>query len=482
MNPFWGCLRTGEVRVHPQNDLGGSHALGCDGGVRAPAEATMASIGDYELEAPIASGASATVWRGRRRGPVPQAVAVKRVARTAPPAAIEALRREAELLGSLDHPHLMRVLDVVEDEGAVAVVMPLAPGGSLAALLEDRGRLAPGEAVAVLAPVADALASAHRRGVVHGDVKPANILFTSDGEPLLSDFGIARRLHGASTGVAGTPPYLAPEVAEGAAPDERADIYGLGAVLHEVLTGAAPGPAGAGGAGAGIPAALAGPVVRALAVRPDDRYASASELARELRGAVHPTQVVLPGPATSTSSGAHPTRNWGPRPARRRLPQVPRWLAVVAVVAVVLGVAGVVLRPGRREAVACPEPAPIPRAGAEAVEGDFRGDGCARRAIWADNVLVVALEGAGPPRQLRLGQPGDQLVVGDWDCDGAETPALYRPATGAVLYFDDWPAPGGSLTSRPPEPSGVSGGTARVERGRPPSCARVVVEPSAPAA
>ncbi|MBW3557326.1 MAG: serine/threonine protein kinase [Actinobacteria bacterium] len=444
-----------------------------------PAEAAMASIGDYELEAPIATGAFATVWRGRRRGRVPQAVAVKRVTRTAPPEAVEALRREAELLGSLDHPHLMRILDVVDDDGAVAVVMPLAPGGSLAGLLEDRGRLAPGEAVAVLAPVADALASAHRRGVVHGDVKPANILFTSDGEPLLSDFGIARRLHSPATGWAGTPPYLAPEVAQGATPDERADVYGLGAVLHEVLTGSPPpyGPASSPRPPDGIASSLTGALRRALAAQPEERFASASELARELRGAVPPGQVVLPGPATAASSGAHPTRNWGPRPQRRRLPQVPKWVAAVGVVAVVLGLAGALLRPQRDDPPACPDQVAD---GPQVVKGDFRGDGCVRAARWIDNVLTVDLEENGPARHLRLGRPGDQLLVGDWDCDRDETPALYRPTTGAVLYFDDWPPPGGSLDSRPPQESGVVNGRARVEQGAAPECARVVVDQGGP--
>lgn len=449
----------------------------------------MGALGDYELAERLGTGGQGTLWRGRRRGPVAHDVAVKRLPPGAPAEAVEALRREAELLAALDHPHVVRVLDVVEDDEGVALVMQFAPGGSLAALLAARGRLAPGEAVAVLAPVADALASAHHRGVVHGDVKPANILFTSDGEPLLGDFGVARRLGPGPLGLAGTPEYLAPEVAEGAEPDERADVYSLGVVAHEALSGSLPfsGPSPlavlrAAAAGSppplvGQPEALAAEVARAMARQPGERHASAAQLARSLRAALPPSDVVLPGPAPTADGGPHrPTRSWGPRPSRRALPTVPRWAGVVAAAAVAVGAAALVVRPGggaedrcRAEGVAAPP-------GATVVRGDFRGDGCPSDAVWADNVLAVAL-GDGPPRRLRLGQPGDQLVVGDWDCDGDDTPALYRPSTGAVVYFDDWPDPGGSLQSRAPEQTGRPGAEAVVDEAGGGRCDRVALRP-----
>jgi serine/threonine protein kinase len=123
----------------------------------------------------------------------------------------------------------------------VALAMQFAPGGSLADLLAQRGRLAPGQVVAVAAPIAEALASAHRRGVVHGDVKPANVLFTSDGEPLLSDFGVARTLgQVTSDQVSGTAGYLAPELLDSARPDPRTDVYSLAVVCYQALTGAPP--------------------------------------------------------------------------------------------------------------------------------------------------------------------------------------------------------------------------------------------------
>jgi serine/threonine protein kinase len=191
----------------------------------------MVSVGDYDLEQQIGAGASGTVWKAHRRGPVARTVALKRLRSGSGAADLARMRREATVLTELDHPHVVRVLEVLHDGDGVAIAMQYAPGGSLDDLLAERGRLAPAQVVAVAAPVADALASAHRRGVLHGDVKPANILFTSDGEPLLTDFGVARTLGlVTSDQVSGTAEYLAPELLDGAQPDPRADVYALAVV------------------------------------------------------------------------------------------------------------------------------------------------------------------------------------------------------------------------------------------------------------
>src|SRR5512132_1389124 len=133
----------------------------------------MPTVGDYELERQIGAGAAGTVWRAHQRGPVSRVVALKRLRAGSGASDVARIRREALVLTELDHPHVVRVLEVVADGDGVALAMQFAPGGSLADLLAERARLAPGEVVAVAAPVADALASAHRRGVLHGDVKPA---------------------------------------------------------------------------------------------------------------------------------------------------------------------------------------------------------------------------------------------------------------------------------------------------------------------
>ena len=154
----------------------------------------MTTVGDYQLERQIGAGAAGTVWKAHRTGPVSRVVALKRLRAGSGAVDLARIRREATVLTELDHPHIVRVFEVVHDGDGVALAMQFAAGGSLDDLLAERGRLSPGQVVAVAAPVADALASAHRRGVLHGDVKPANVLFTTDGEPLLGDFGVARTL------------------------------------------------------------------------------------------------------------------------------------------------------------------------------------------------------------------------------------------------------------------------------------------------
>ena len=188
----------------------------------------MTSVGDYDLEHQIGAGASGTVWKAHRRGPVTRVVALKRLRSGGSAADLARIRREATVLTELDHPHVVRVLEVVHDGDGVALAMQFAPGGSLDDLLAERGRLSPGQVVAVAAPIADALASAHRRGILHGDVKPANVLFTSDGEPLLPDSEWPARWGHDQRPDLRHRSYLAPELLDGAPPDPRADIYSLG--------------------------------------------------------------------------------------------------------------------------------------------------------------------------------------------------------------------------------------------------------------
>jgi Protein kinase domain len=431
------------------------------------------TVGDYELERQIGTGASGTVWRAHRRGPVDRVVALKRFRVGAGSRDLERLRREATLLTELDHPHVVRVLEVLHDGDGVALAMQLATGGSLSGLLVERGRLAPGEVVAVAAPVADALASAHRRGVLHGDVKPANVLFTSDGEPLLSDFGVARTL-GATTSdhVSGTPEYVAPELLDGARPDPRADVYALGIVCYEALAGQPPyrGPTPiavvrAADTGhhprleslAPAPEALAAAVERAIDRDPARRFGSAEAFAQALRAAVPADQVRLPGTASSPDEpGGHSgaTRTFGPRPPRSE-PDMPRrargWrlpaLAVAGVLA--LGVLFLVRGPLSSGDGGDPECAETTAtqadAGGREVSGDPEGDGCPTVGVYrAEGVggterMVLSIEVAGDPQRIAIGVPGDQIVLGDWNCDGVDTPALYRATAGEVQFFDVWP-------------------------------------------
>jgi ABC-type branched-subunit amino acid transport system substrate-binding protein/streptogramin lyase len=151
--------------------------------------------------------------------------------------------REPRLAASLDHPNVIPIYEAGEHEGQLYLAMRFVEGSDLKGLIEREGQLQPERALAVLAQVAGALDAAHRRALVHRDVKPANVLLDEDGHAYLTDFGITKQLGGASTDtgrVVGTLDYLAPEQIRGDPVDGRADCYALGCLLYECLTGAAP--------------------------------------------------------------------------------------------------------------------------------------------------------------------------------------------------------------------------------------------------
>ena len=198
------------------------------------------SLPGYDVQALIGYGATGEVWRARELASG-DLVALKRLRAGADPAAVEALRREASVLRALDTPYVVRLRAVHGEGQDTVLVLDLAPGGSLAALLARRGSLDPGEVVTVAAPLAQALAAAHACGLVHGDVTPANVLFTADGMPLLADLGLSRLAgDGAGGPVDGTAEYLDPAVAAGGQPDEAADVWALAAVCHQLLCGTPP--------------------------------------------------------------------------------------------------------------------------------------------------------------------------------------------------------------------------------------------------
>jgi serine/threonine protein kinase len=151
--------------------------------------------------------------------------------------------KEPRLAAALDHPHVVPIYEAGEHDGQLFVAMRYVEGSDLKTILERERKLAPERALAVLAQIADALDAAHRRGLVHRDVKPANVLIDEDGHAYLTDFGITKRLGGASTDAGrmlGTLDYLAPEQIRGEKVDGRSDCYVLGCVLYECLSGAPP--------------------------------------------------------------------------------------------------------------------------------------------------------------------------------------------------------------------------------------------------
>jgi serine/threonine-protein kinase PpkA len=157
------------------------------------------------------------------------------------PETIERFLNEGRIIASLNHPHIITIYDIGRDGDHAYISMEYVEGGDLKQRMQ-RHLMTPAQALDVVEKIAGALAAAHRAGIVHRDVKPGNILFRRDGTPLLSDFGIAKRLSGdsdlTSTGMfVGSPNYMAPEQSEAGPIDGRADIYSLGVILYEMLSG-----------------------------------------------------------------------------------------------------------------------------------------------------------------------------------------------------------------------------------------------------
>ncbi|MEU8380882.1 serine/threonine-protein kinase [Streptosporangium sp. NPDC048865] len=198
----------------------------------------------YLLETRVGSGVSGEVWAGHRiddQGRV--AVKVLRGHLTEDEVAMARFVREYKLLQGLRHPHLLRVHDLVIEDGVLAIVMDFVDGEDLHRMAR-RGPLPLAEVAGLIAQIADGLAAVHAAGLVHRDVKPANVLVTRrDGRltALLSDFGIARSVKGAAhTQPIGTPAYLAPEIVVGRPPTPAADVYALGVTAYELLAGRPP--------------------------------------------------------------------------------------------------------------------------------------------------------------------------------------------------------------------------------------------------
>jgi serine/threonine-protein kinase len=282
--------------------------------------------GRYRLEAEIARGAIGAVWRATETG-TGERVAIKLLhpEAAARPDLVAAFITEAEILAEVTHPAIVRARDFVTADGGYALVMELVDGEDLRARVRRDGPVPPAVAADVVGQVADALAYLHGHGVVHGDVKPGNLLVPADGGPVkLADFGVARRVVDDAAGdraIQATPEYVAPEVVAGSWPAPAADVYALGIVLFELLCGRSPFRGGSPGQvlnrhGSCAPVPPPGlppvvwPVIEAcLALRPEDRP-SAAALAARLRG-VEPAldgvpEMTQPPPEQVT---------WWPRPA-----------------------------------------------------------------------------------------------------------------------------------------------------------------------
>jgi hypothetical protein len=202
------------------------------------------TIGKYEILEKLGEGGFGVVYRGHDLALNRQvAVKVLHASLVVTPEFIERFKREARLAASLHHPNIITMLDVGEEE-RYFLVMELLPGGTLRDLLKNGKPMPLARAIELLKPIAEALDYAHSKEMIHRDVKPSNILLREDGQPVLTDFGLAKSLSDSSvssTGLAvGTAEYMAPEQVLGNPPGPATDIYALGVIAYQMLTGKVP--------------------------------------------------------------------------------------------------------------------------------------------------------------------------------------------------------------------------------------------------
>ncbi len=250
-------------------------------------------------------------------------------------------RREVQIVASLEHPHILPVIDFGERDGTLYLVMRYVNGGTLHDLIQ-RGPMEPQTVLRYLTEIGEALDYAHERRVVHRDIKPRNVLLDQQGNPFLADFGLAKLIEGgglthSGVDMIGTPHYMSPEQARGLPVDGRSDLYSLGVMAYQMFTGRVPYEADSTVGivmkhleagipdislfGPGLPAELDPVIHRALAKDPAERYPTAHELTSALAEALGAT--VLAGPVVSRSPESS-------RPGRRSLLTTRRKFAILA--------------------------------------------------------------------------------------------------------------------------------------------------------
>lgn len=264
---------------------------------------SVSKIGRYEVEDELGHGGMATVYLARDPY-MKRQVAIKVLSYKLTSDALfqEHFQREAEMIAALEHPCIVPIFDFGRHRDQPYIVMRYMAGGSLQDRLA-RERLGLHQLSRIFGRVAEGLDAAHTQGIIHRDVKPHNILFDASDEAFLSDFGIAKSLH-RSTGMTGTlfigtPAYMSPEQVRNDKLDGRSDVYALGVVLYRALAGQLPYEKGT--AMATAVAHITDPVPNILDIRPDlpstweeiiskalakapaDRYATAGDLARDVR-------------------------------------------------------------------------------------------------------------------------------------------------------------------------------------------------------
>ena len=306
--------------------------------------------GRYEVIEKVGQGGMAEVYRARD-DLLGRDVAVKVLAErlSNDKSFVERFRREAQAAANLSHPNIVSLYDFGNDDAAYFIVMEMIDGRGLEVVITEDGPLLPERAAEIAADVARALERAHTAGLVHRDIKPSNIMITSYGQTKVTDFGIARALGDGEqtmtqTGmVIGTASYLSPEQAQGNPVDARSDVYALGCVLYEMLTGRAPFQGDTplsiaykhvredaekpSSVNPDVPDALDAITMKALAKNPDNRYQTAREMQDDLQRFISGQQVhatpLLAGtttvaPAATGTQVIHQTEEeWDPEPEEK---------------------------------------------------------------------------------------------------------------------------------------------------------------------
>jgi serine/threonine protein kinase len=452
-------------------------------------------IAGYRIEARLGRGGMGEVYRavqlslGRR-------VALKVLAPKL--AADDVFRRrflrESRIAASIDHPSIIPIYETGEDGGLLYIAMRYVDGMDLSTLLRREGRLEPARALAIMAQVASALDAAHARGLVHRDVKPANILLAAgpaggDGHCYLCDFGIIKEVNAqqaqsaltATDQFVGTIPYVAPEQIEGRDLDGRADVYSLGCVLFHCLTGSVPfermndievvfahlrePPPSLSRRAPGLPTAMDAVVARAMAKSSDDRWPTCSALVSAMQAEVRSTS-----PASAISADAE-TRSMHLPPVAITTPPPPPPAAASPSAAPPAAASPSAAPPGAASASAAPtriEPAPAPSAhrppsprpasrppqgegsgpGGDVPAVVHRGDGGGRRGRWwllaVAAIVLPAAAYVGTTQLLSEEQPpvaGPLATTvaatrppGETECPGGFTrPAVGTPTRTAPL-------------------------------------------------
>ncbi|HET8652292.1 MAG TPA: protein kinase [Gaiellaceae bacterium] len=313
--------------------------------------------GRYELLELIGKGGMSSVWKAHDRLLDRQiAIKVLHPHFTEDEEYVERFRREARSVAQLSHPNIVTVIDRGEDAGRQFIVFEYVEGENLKQLLERRGPMPVRDALVLALQMARALSFAHGRGLIHRDVKPQNVLLNADGQAKMTDFGIAREVdvQGVTiTGtVLGTSEYIAPEQARGQQVDAQTDVYSLGVVLYELLTGAVPyegenfvtvalkhvnEPAPSVlEQRPDVPTRVALAVEQAMAKSPSDRFDSMDELCRELEACLAELDPMSEEATMIARRPAVPAADGGGRPRRRKRRLGVLWpmMAVLAVLIV----------------------------------------------------------------------------------------------------------------------------------------------------